>query len=182
MTSTRPNPSFRRSPKWRFQTKPLPAEIAGPVLLSRLGNRSSSLPEGSLTSRLAAPNAAQPVRASSQVPEVSAGQHEKCIQSSALSVGSRPRSPLGPVVTGQSTVAIVSAGWDQVVAARSQQRSSEEKPPSWAAFLLSEFGGIPCSPSNSNFGEWPPLINKKSLPGTHRPYLCRSVGTLVAAS
>ncbi len=62
--------------------------------------------------RVAVPNAVQLVGASREAPEgpeVSAGQHEKCIQQFALSAVLIPWFPLGRVATGRYTVAIASA-------------------------------------------------------------------------
>ena len=105
---------IRRLSKWHFQTKPLTAEIAGTNLPSRSGNRSSSIPKGSLMSPLAAPNAAHLAEASSQVPaevpaEVSvAGDHEKCTQQFARSAALILWFPSYPVVTDRCTVVIAS--------------------------------------------------------------------------
>ncbi len=59
--------------------------------------------------RVAVPNAVQLVGASSEGLEVSAGQHEKCIQQFVLSAVLILWFPFSPVATGQYTVAIASA-------------------------------------------------------------------------
>ncbi len=59
--------------------------------------------------RVAVPNVVQLVGASREGPEVSAGQHEKCIQQFALSAVLTLWFPLGRVATGRYTVAIASA-------------------------------------------------------------------------
>ncbi len=62
--------------------------------------------------RVAVPNAVQLVGASREGPEgpeVSAGQHEKCIQQFALSAGLTLWFHLDRVATGRYTVAIASA-------------------------------------------------------------------------
>ncbi len=111
---------FRRLSKWHFQTKPLTAEIASTNSPSRSGNRSSSIPKGSLMSRLAAPNAAQLVGASSQAPEVSAAaDHERCTQQFARSAALILWFPSYPVVTGRCTAAIASVEWVLLTAANS---------------------------------------------------------------
>ena len=104
---------FRRLSKWHFQTKPLTAEIASTNSPSRSGNRSSSIPKGSLMSRLAAPNVAQHARASSQVPagvsaEVLTGQPERCTQQFAHSAALILWFPSYPVVTNRCIAAIAS--------------------------------------------------------------------------
>ncbi len=99
----------RRSSKWRFQTKPSPALNAGTILPSPLGSKSSSLPRDLPMNRVAVPNVVQLVRASREGPEVSAGQHEKCIQQFALSAVLILWFPLGRVATGRYTVVIASA-------------------------------------------------------------------------
>ncbi len=59
--------------------------------------------------RVAVPNAARLVGASREGPEVSAGDHEKCIQQFAPSAVLILWFLLGPGETGQYTVTIASA-------------------------------------------------------------------------
>ncbi len=59
--------------------------------------------------RAAVPNEVQLVGASREGPEVSAGEHEKCIQQFALSAVLILWFPFGRVATGRITVVIASA-------------------------------------------------------------------------
>ncbi len=59
--------------------------------------------------RVAVPNAVRLVGANSEDQEVSAGQHEKCIQQFALSAVLILWFPLGRVATGRYTAMIASA-------------------------------------------------------------------------
>ncbi len=60
--------------------------------------------------RVVVPSAVQLAGASKEVVEVSTGQREKCTQQFAPNVVPILWYPLDPAVTGQSTVAIASAG------------------------------------------------------------------------
>ncbi len=95
--------TFRRLSKWHFQTKPLPAWNAGTILSSRLASKNSSLREDSPTNPGGVPRIVRLVGASNEAPDP-----ERCIQSCARSAGLTLRSPLSPVTTDQSTVAIAS--------------------------------------------------------------------------
>ena len=101
--------TFRRLSKWHFQTKPLPAWNAGTHLPSPLASKSTSHLGDIPTNPSGVPRIVRPAGANREGQEVSAAQHERCIQQFAPSVARTPWFRSGPVVTNRCTVAIASA-------------------------------------------------------------------------